>query len=65
MGYKRVKTGVKQYKIRYNFYARKKKGERREKKFVISCFFAKHIFEIFRFLDFEIFRFLDFEILRF
>ena len=39
MGYKRVKTGVKQYKIRYNFYARKKKEERIEKKFEISCFF--------------------------
>ena len=44
MGYKRVKTGVKQYQIRYNFYARKKKGERREKKFKISCFFVKHKF---------------------
>ena len=32
MGYKRVKMGEKRYKLRYNFYARKKKGGTERKK---------------------------------
>ena len=52
MGYNWVKTGVNLYKYAVISTPEKKGGERREKKFKISCFFAKHSFHIFRFLDF-------------